>query len=211
MGHPVYNLYRPDIAALFPGYANFNGAVGYFAIVTTVYENGIHTIQWTATDNAGNTDGIGSRYFTIDNGCTTISSRGLSRKTQESPLISMETLNELPMDYAEPVTIKKGYQAEQDIHSVFPNNDGISVITIKELERLEIQVSTAAAEIYGYLVVGDKLKGLPVGSFLDGKSGVFHWQPGPGFVGEYRFVFVEKKPNGEMSRRNISVEILPGM
>ncbi len=152
LGHPVYNLYRPDIAALFPGYANFNGAVGYFDIVTTVYENGIHTIQWTATDNAGNTDGIGSRYFTIENDCGTISSTGLSRKTQETPLISMETLNELPMDYAEPVTIKKGIQAQQDIHGVFPNNDGRSVITIKELERLEIQISTAA--------VGDSLMNL---------------------------------------------------
>ena len=34
---------------------------------TTVYENGVHTIQWTVTDSAGNTDGIGSRYFIIRN------------------------------------------------------------------------------------------------------------------------------------------------
>ncbi len=196
---------------MFPGYTNSNGAAGYFYLDTTVYENGIYTIQWTAIDDAGNTDGIGSRYFTIENDCTTISSTGVSRKTQETPLISMETLNELPTDYAEPITIKKGYQAEQDIHWVFSNNDGISVITIKELERLEIHIATASAEINGYMVVGNKLKGLPIGSFLDGKSGTFYWQPGPGFVGEYRFVFVEKKPNGEMSRRNISVEILPGM
>jgi hypothetical protein len=67
LGHPVYNIYRQDIATLFPGYANSNGAVGYFYLDTTSYENGVHTIQWTATDNDGNTDGIGSRYFTIQN------------------------------------------------------------------------------------------------------------------------------------------------
>jgi hypothetical protein len=67
LGHPVYNINREDIAALFPGYANSDGAAGYFYLDTTAYENGVHTIQWTATDSAGNTDGIGSRYFTIQN------------------------------------------------------------------------------------------------------------------------------------------------
>ncbi|MBI9074894.1 MAG: hypothetical protein JEZ02_05720 [Desulfatibacillum sp.] len=67
VGHPNYNQYREDIASLFPGYSNSNGAVGYFELDTTAYHNGVHTIQWTATDDAGNTDGIGSRYFTINN------------------------------------------------------------------------------------------------------------------------------------------------
>ena len=35
-GHPVYNQYRSDIATLFPGYANTDGAVGYFVLDTTV-------------------------------------------------------------------------------------------------------------------------------------------------------------------------------
>jgi hypothetical protein len=67
LGHPTYNIYRSDVAGLFPGYANSNGAAGSFYLDTTAYENGVHTIQWTATDNAGNTDGIGSRYFYIQN------------------------------------------------------------------------------------------------------------------------------------------------
>jgi hypothetical protein len=66
-GHPIYNIYRSDIASLFPGYANTNGAVGYFYLDTTKYENGLHTIQWTVTDSAGNSDGIGSRFFLINN------------------------------------------------------------------------------------------------------------------------------------------------
>ncbi len=66
-GHPEYNIYRPDIAGLFPTYANSNGAAGYFILDTTAYENGVHTLQWVVTDSAGNTDGIGSRYFVIQN------------------------------------------------------------------------------------------------------------------------------------------------
>jgi subtilisin family serine protease len=67
LGHATYNIYRADIAALFPGYANSSGALAYFDFDTTSFLNGVHTIHWTVTDNAGNTDGIGSRYFTIQN------------------------------------------------------------------------------------------------------------------------------------------------
>jgi uncharacterized protein (TIGR01370 family) len=67
LGHPVYNIYRSDIASLFPGYANSNGASAYFYLDTTGFANGIHTIAWTVADNAGNADGIGSRYFYIRN------------------------------------------------------------------------------------------------------------------------------------------------
>jgi uncharacterized protein (TIGR01370 family) len=67
LGKPIYNLFRSDIATLFPGYANSNGAVGYFILDTTKMTNGVHTIQWTATDSGNNSDGIGSRYFTVQN------------------------------------------------------------------------------------------------------------------------------------------------
>jgi hypothetical protein len=67
VGHPTYNIYRPDVANLFPGYANSNGAHAYFDIDMTAYENGLHQIYWIVTDNAGNAEGIGSRFFNIQN------------------------------------------------------------------------------------------------------------------------------------------------
>jgi uncharacterized repeat protein (TIGR01451 family) len=67
IGHPVYDNYRSDIATLFPGYANSQGAVGYYYIDTTQLTNGLHTISWTVTDSAGVASGIGSRYFTVQN------------------------------------------------------------------------------------------------------------------------------------------------
>jgi len=54
LGNPHYNIYRSDIATLFPGFANSDGAVGYFYIDTTTYKDGIHTIQWSARDDNGN-------------------------------------------------------------------------------------------------------------------------------------------------------------
>jgi hypothetical protein len=67
IGHPAYNNYRVDIATLFPGYANSQGAVGYYYIDTTQLSNGLHTISWSVTDSAGVASGIGSRYFTVQN------------------------------------------------------------------------------------------------------------------------------------------------
>jgi len=68
LGRPSYNHYRSDIANLFPGLANSNGAIGYFFLDTTTLANGVHTISWVVSDNQGRTDGIGSRFFSVLNG-----------------------------------------------------------------------------------------------------------------------------------------------
>jgi hypothetical protein len=91
LGNPVYNNYRADIATLFPGYNNSNGAAGYFYLDTTAYTNGLHTIQWAATDDAGNTDGIGSRYFTIYNA-------GSRSAGNTNAVIGVNNLNKIPME-----------------------------------------------------------------------------------------------------------------
>jgi hypothetical protein len=67
LGHPTYNQYRSDIANEFPSYSNSNGAIGFFSLDTTKMSNGIHTIAWSVSDNAGHSEGIGSRYFMVQN------------------------------------------------------------------------------------------------------------------------------------------------
>jgi hypothetical protein len=36
-------------------------------IDTTKLANGLHTISWLVTDSAGVSEGIGSRFFTVNN------------------------------------------------------------------------------------------------------------------------------------------------
>jgi hypothetical protein len=62
-----YNISRPDIVSLFPGYTNTNGAAGVFYLNTRTLTNGMHSIAWSVTDNQGRADGIGSRYFFVQN------------------------------------------------------------------------------------------------------------------------------------------------
>jgi hypothetical protein len=178
LGNPTYDIYRPDIAGLFPGYANSNGAIGYFYLDTEAYENGVHTIQWTATDSDGNNDGIGSRYFTVQN---TGSPRTASKKTAA-----------LPHDPSGPLTLTGG---EKRGHT----------LEIQELERVEVCLSSTI--ITGYLLVGGKRYPLPVGSTF--RDGVFYWSPGPGFLGEYRLMFVVKNQAGDLRKRELTINIRP--
>jgi hypothetical protein len=68
LGHPLYNQFRPDIAGAFPGLSNSGGAVGVFVLDTRTLTNGLHAIGWFVRDDAGQAAGIGSRFFTVQNG-----------------------------------------------------------------------------------------------------------------------------------------------
>jgi hypothetical protein len=227
LGHPTYNIYRADIASLFPGYANSNGAIGFFNIDTTAYTNGVHTIYWTAEDSGGNVDGIGSRYFTIQN------SGASSVASGQWPVTSgKHTLSKIPIDDSSPVEVIKGFNKDVEPLKTYPDDDnGFITVEIQELERIEIYLNGYQAEVnasvnkdssnnskfkiqnskfyHGYQVTGNQLTSLPIGSTLDTKRGIFYWAPGPGFIREYHFVFVEIGKNGIMSKKYLIVRIVP--
>jgi len=206
IGNPTYNLYRADIATLFPGFANSNGAVGYFSLDTTAYNNGVHTISWVATDSDGNTDGIGSRYFTIQNTGSSSPVNKIAGNNQREPIIKIEEFSNLPFNYFEPIKIEKGYGKNIKTRIIYPDDKGPAIIKIRELERVVIHISNLET---GYLIVGNKIDPLPLGSTLDTKNGTFNWIPGPGFYGNYMIVFVAKDQDGELSKKEIFVNIVP--
>jgi hypothetical protein len=208
IGHPNYNNYRADIATLFPGYANSNGASGFFYLDTTGYANGVHTIYWTARDSAGNTDGIGSRYFSINNPRKpgSMIQQAQAAAVDHTAIQNISQVNALPVNFAAPVRVKKGFAADVEPMSLMPDASEISRVEICELERMELHLSNPCA---GYMIMGDKLKQLPVGSTLDLKKGIFHWIPCPGFLGEFNLVFVEKEADGTLCRKNVTVTIVP--
>jgi hypothetical protein len=152
LGHPAYNQFRNDIATAFPGLANSGGAVGFFYIDTTTLANGMHSIGWLVTDNAGHADGIGSRFFNV------LNSGSVAAPAESTP------------------------PATSDGDVVAADDDARSV-EITELGRVELPVGASA----GYLLVNGERQPLPVGSTL--KDGIFYWQAGPGFHGDYELLF----------------------
>lgn len=203
LGHPTYNINRSDIAQLFPGYNNTDGAAGYFSLDTTVHTNGVHTIQWTATDSGGNTDGIGSRYFTIQN---TSSSRAQGANTQVIGF-DLPQVSKLSINFLEPIKAKRGYSKHLESRIITTNDKGIARVNMNELEYLELQLAGKESDVTGYVVAGDQLRPLPVGCSI--KNCIFYWIPGPGFIGDYRLMFVVKDQYGVLSKREVVVRIGP--
>jgi hypothetical protein len=207
IGKPLYNLPRSDIASLFPGYANSNGAIGKFILDTTAYENGVHTIQWTARDNAGNSDGIGSRYFTIQNiGSSSAQNKAAAVSLHIPHPGFMHELSYTPVDTVEGVKVKRGFNRNLEPNEVCPDDNGNITFEIEELERVVIHVGEMPGLYSGYQLSGQELRPLPPGSTFDAVRGVFYWGPGPGFVGNYEFVFFDRFNN---RLKRVTINILP--
>jgi hypothetical protein len=79
-----------------------------------------------------------------------------------------------------------------------------------ERDRVEIRLNGSPSrgdEYAGYLVVDGQLRALPVGSSFDPDRGVFYWQPGLGYVGDYDFLFVRTRPDGTRERIPVAVTL----
>ncbi len=211
-GNPVYNNNRSDIATLFPGLANSNGAIGYFILNTTTLANGTHTISWTVTDNQNNTEGIGSRFFTVQNG-----SGALTKAVQGSAVAgasvmgeTIELVSEVPPDYSV-AQVTKPASDDQTPEMVFPEWSGEIRVRTVETEQVEVRLGSqfddGEATYEGYVVMGGRMRPLPIGSSLNTSTGTFTWQPGPGFIGRYQFVFLRTGSNGIKTRIPVSVRI----
>jgi photosystem II stability/assembly factor-like uncharacterized protein len=211
LGHPTYNIYRSDVASLFPGYANSDGAHAYFDFDTTGYTNGVHSIYWTAEDTAGNKDGIGSRFFTIQNTGNAGSNSQTSKSGEctEKKFYHLSQIEHIPVNDSGSIKVKRGLNCNRLPKIVNINEKGIFNIKIKELERIEVEFSSESPRIEGYTIVGDQLRPLPIGSTLETKTGNFYWQPGPGFIGDYHFVFIKTVKDGKISKNNIIVRLDP--
>lgn len=204
VGTPVYNQFRQDIASFFPGYNNTPGAVGFFYLDTTAYENGIHTIQWTVTDDAGNTDGIGSRFFKVMN-TTSSKNRKKNRRHALNGFYSRTQLHDIRLNRSTPLLLEKGFFHEPAPRQLTGTKNEPRVITIRELEPFTLRF--ASEPIFAGAVVGDFIKPLPPGSGFDVESRLFSWMPGPGFVGDYPLVFVLKTRGGQLERVEVLVRI----
>ena len=183
VGHPAYNQFRSDIATLFPGLANSNGAVGFFYIDTTKLTNRVHTISWNVYDNVGRGDGVGSRYFSVLN-----AGGGGVAAPQDAPT---------PESLSGPVQLRSGYNLNAPTVELAPDDSGAYSVEMEQLGRIELSLGASD----GYSIVGDHAEMLPLGSSL--KAGVFYWQPPLGFLGKYELLF--ERPYGTQIRVHVNI------
>jgi hypothetical protein len=215
LGNPAYNIFRDDIAALFPGYANSSRPHAFLDFDTTTYSNGLHTIQWVAADNAGNADGIGSRYFSIQNSgyinqVAAIGKKNIKEKEKIRRYHLLSQLTELQANQSKTIGLKRGYKKNVKPERIPVGKNGRIQIELKEDNRIELHLAQSPGYWYsGYLVVGKELRPLPTGSSLDRKTGVFYWQPGPGYIGKYELLFIAADAFGKMNKGPVTITITP--
>lgn len=199
VGNADYNHARPDIQAAFPGFNNTNGAVGFYIFDSTFIANGLHTISWTVTDNAGVTEGIGSRFFTIANGAAAATAAASSAQVSAN-------FADLPIERS-PVIGRRGWDLDAPFASFSSRASGVTVIRSEEVNRVELQLGDG--EYAGYLRTHAGLAPLPIGSSLNAATNTFTWAPGVGFVGRYDFVFVRSLAGHAVSRRDVRIVLHP--
>jgi hypothetical protein len=182
VGRPTYGNMRADIATLFPGYKNSNGAIGFFHLNTTTLSNGVHTISWNVFDDLNRGEGLGSRYFTVLN-------TGSGGVAAPEGVIEQSVATEGVIEQsvpAEGVRVRHGLHANRRPDPVTPDGDGGYSLTMEEVGLIELHLGASS----GKMLVDGEEQALPVGSTL--KGGVFYWQPGPGFLGEYTMQFTRR-------------------
>jgi hypothetical protein len=191
-----YNNARPDIQALFPGFANTDGAVGFKIIDTTKLANGLHTIFWLAADNIGTTAGIGSRFFTVSN-----SSAGLVAAPERASAEAARLLTA--------VTVAHSFDDNAPSDVVVPDATGVVHARVAPLEPLTIALDPGRGPSAwrGYEMLNGAVRPLPIGAHLDERTGVFAWAPPPGFGGVHHLVFIRTTDGRE---DEIRVDVLIG-
>jgi hypothetical protein len=190
VGHVSYDLYRPDIATLFPGLNNSNGAIGVRALDTTTLANGTHTIAWIVSDDQGASEGIGSRYFGVSNGAGALNSFSPVTPPYER---AMRRPGATPGDGShEPAATlsgRLGWDLAGPLRTFALDREGRVLVHSEEVNRIELWFEPGTE---GGLRTHEGLAPLPIGARLDRATGVFTWGPGVGYVGTYDLEFAAR-------------------
>jgi hypothetical protein len=201
----TYSVPRPDVKAYFPGLENSDGPEARLMIDTTQFADGIHTIAWGVVDDSGASEGIGSRFFTIQNGGASQVQRV---DTSESASV-LQKMAVLSTDVWSRQGVDEGGWAVRAGHDASSGR----IIRSRQGTRLEVfldpMLRAACGTYRGYLLSGPVADALPDGASLDALHGIFRWQPTAGFLGTYRFAFVQRGCDGIDRRIPLSVLIGP--
>jgi photosystem II stability/assembly factor-like uncharacterized protein len=174
VGSPGLWQSRSDLSSLFPEslFKGIGTAMGVHILDTRALSNGVHTIAWTVKDDAGGTAGIGSRYFTVSNGLSLTAASTAALVRTAGP--GVPTV----------VRGRRGFDLDAPLRTYQPV-DGVITVHAEEVDRIELHVGAST----GLMRTGTTAGALPIGAHLDPDTGIFTWQPGPGFVGVYDFSF----------------------
>jgi hypothetical protein len=161
------------------------GVIGAYDFDTTTLSDGLHTIAWSVTDSAGRTEGIGSRFFIVLNGAPDTRTEAALRAAP-ARVVGFAAALDWHAPGSDGVWSRMGFDLATPWTPMHTTDERVFVVRLPELGRLELWLGAPVDS--GYLVVGDTLRPLPVGSSLDGPR--FGWMPPAGYTGQYTLAFL---------------------
>jgi hypothetical protein len=130
---------------------------------------------------------------------------------EETLNVNGNLLLRLPVEKFLPVGIKCGYGEDNGYRWRFPDETGELSVEIRQMECLELkleQTDEPNGKIEaGYQDIAGEWRPLPTGSILDTVNAKYNWQPGPGFAGTFRLVFLVKDNGGHLGKKYVNVTI----
>jgi hypothetical protein len=116
------------------------------------------------------------------------------------PVARQEPMVSVP---SEPVAVR---QLNGEWQNVPRTPAGTHVIEVAQDGWIQVQLPGAGSAGYvGYQTVNGMRRELPVGSSLDSTTGIFYWQPGPGFLGSFDLLFAGGRGTGDPVKVRIVV------
>ena len=164
------------------------GAIGAYTFNTNLMTNGLHTIAWSVTDSAGRNEGIGSRFFIVQNGAPLTGGTASEDALRDAPARVVGTADSLAANQlaVDGVWGRTGFNLSAPWAAMHAGDDASFAVRLPELSRMELWLGTDVEA--GYLVAEGKLHPLPVGASLTGPQ--FAWMPPPGYTGTYELAFI---------------------
>jgi streptogramin lyase/6-phosphogluconolactonase (cycloisomerase 2 family) len=173
----AYGDARTDIAGAFTGFSNTSTAGGHYVFDSTLLSNGAHTIGWLITDDCNRADGVGSRFFNVQNG-------SLTAAVAVSPGLQLRAAEVLG-DSDLPVTVAHGFGELPT--TVSPDTSGVRIVGLAQGDRVEISVPRGYDEVHQE--ANGRQRALPAGATWDADGGILYWQPASGFLGSFDLLF----------------------
>jgi hypothetical protein len=136
----------------------------------------VHTIGWLITDDCNRSDGVGSRFFTVQNSGI---SAAMAAPTTAPAAVAR-------VDRGDSVVLARGFGELGE--AVYPDAAGVRAVSVRQTERIELRLPNGYDE--AWQVVAGERRALPIGANWDPATHTFAWQPAPGFFGKYEIVFV---------------------
>jgi hypothetical protein len=199
----TYGGARPDILAAFGTFSNGSNSGGAYYLDTTTLANGTHSIGWYVIDSCGHSDGIGSRFFTVQNSGGDVFTSGAA--AERPALLASLGAASGPDAVSEPIDVRR---ADGLTEFIYPSTDGTRIVEVREGERIEVRLPRRAGGTYaGAHVLNGLRHGLPAGSSLDARAGIFYSQPAAGFLGSFDLWF---GPDGSASGSPVRVRVVVG-